>query len=129
MKLLYFLGMLTLLSWACSPAREVPKTSARVAFSSQDSTEYEIYIDDLRFDQWYLLNYSEPKDHSNDYYHSKNLVAVTKWNDYYRKGQYFGIIDSFINYQPQIDYGIEVNRKLYWYFKYAEEEYSMKLFW
>ncbi len=51
------------------------------------------------------------------------------WNDYYRKGKYIEIIDSYINYQLQMDYGIEVNRKLYWYFKYVSENYKVRLFW
>lgn len=115
--------------WACSPLKEASKTSATLASNSQDSTEYEVFIDDLKFDQWYLMNYSEAKDHSNEYYHSKNLVAVSNWNDYYRKGRYIQFMDSYINYEPQIDYGIEVNRKLYWYFKFVQDTYKIRLFW
>ncbi len=129
MKLLYLIGIVTMLVYACSPARNASKSAATVALSSQDSTEYEIYIDDMRFDQWYLMNYSEAKDHSDEYYRSRNLVAVPRWNDYYRQGNGIEVIDSYIDYQPQIDYGIEVNRKLYWYFKYIEEKYGIKLFW
>jgi hypothetical protein len=129
MKPLYFIAVIALLAWACSPVKEASKTSATVALSSQDSTEYEIYINDPGFDLWYQLNYSEPKDHSNDYYRSKNLVAVPRWNDYYRQGRSIDAIDSYIDYQPQIDYGIEVNRKLFWYFKYVAEKYKIQLFW
>lgn len=129
MKLLYLIGIATMLIYACSPARNTSKSAATVALSCHDSTEYEIYIDDLRFDQWYLMNYSEAKDHSDEYYRSRNLVAVPRWNDYYRQGNGIEVVDSYINYQPQIDYGIEVNRKLYWYFTYVEEKYGIKLFW
>jgi hypothetical protein len=38
------------------------------------------------------------------------------------------VIDSWINYQPQIDYGIDVNRKLYWYFRFVEDYYGIRLF-
>jgi len=53
---------------------------------------------------------------------------VANWNDYYRTGKHSQVIDSNINYQPNLDYGIEVNRKLYWYFKYVQEEYKIRLF-
>ncbi len=129
MKQVFFIGIMALMVWACSPLKEASKTSATLTYNSQDSTEYEIFIDDLKFDQWYLINYSEAKDHSNEYYHSKNLVAVSNWNDYYRKGRYMQFMDSYINYEPQINYGIEVNRKLYWYFKFVQDNYKIRLFW
>jgi hypothetical protein len=129
MKPAFFLGILSLLIWSCSPVRETARTSAVVAPNSQDSTEYELIIDDIHFEQWYLLNYSESKDRTDDYYHSKNLVAAYNWNDYYRGGKYIGIIDSYVNYEPQIDYGIELNRKLFWYFRFVQEYYKVKLYY
>ena len=129
MKLSFFIGIMALLVWACSPVKDVSKTSATLTQNSQDSTEYEILILDPRFDQWYLINYSQAKDYSNDYYRIKNLIAVGNWNDYYRKGRYSQVIDSSIDYWPNIDYGVEVNRKLYWYFKYVKNNYRISLFW
>jgi len=129
MKLSFFIGILSLLVWACSPVRDASKTSAALTQSSPDSTGYEVIIIDLRFDQWYLINYSPAKDYSNEYYRNKNLVAVANWNDFYRRGRYSLVIESDINYQPNIDYGIEVNRKLYWYFKYVYDTYGIRLFW
>ncbi len=128
MKPGFFIGMIALLMWGCSPVREVAKTSATLTQTSQDSTEYEILIIDPQFDQWYLLNYSPAKDYSKEYYRGKNLVAVTNWNDHYRSGRYSRIIESFIDYRPDVDYGIEVDRKLYWYFKYIVSTYKIRLF-
>lgn len=128
MKLSFVIGIMALMVWACSPVQNATKTSATLTQSSKDSTEYEILIIDPRFEQWYLMNYSEAKDYSNEYYRSKNQLAVANWNDYYRTGQYGRVIDSYINYQPTIDYGIEVNRKLYWYFKYIKTNYGINLF-
>jgi hypothetical protein len=129
MKPAFFLGMITLLIWSCSPVKNVSKSSAVLTPNIKDSTEYELVIIDNHFDQWYQLNYSEAKDRTDEYYHSKNLVAVYNWNDYYQRGKDIEVIDSYINYQPQIDYGIEVNRKLFWYFKYAEDYYGIRLFY
>jgi hypothetical protein len=129
MKLGFFIGIMIMLVWACSPAKDATKTSATLTQNSQDSTGYDILIIDPLFEQWYLINYSQAKDYSNEYYRSKNQIAVANWNDYYRTGQFPQVIDSYINYQPGIDYGIEVNRKLYWYFKYVKNNYRIRLFW
>jgi len=128
MKLSFVIGTMTLLIWACSPVKEASKTSATLTHNSQDSTEYEILIVDSQFDQWYFLNYNDAKDHSDDYYRTKNLIAVGNWNDYYRTGRYDRVIDATIDYHPDIAYGIEVNRKLYWYFKYFQGRYRIRLF-
>jgi len=128
MKLSILIGFMACIIMACSSAREASKTSAKLAQSSNDSTEYELIIIDARFDTWYSLNYSPAKDRFNEYYRSKNLVAVINWNDYYRNGRYGKVIDSYIDYQPSVDYGIEVNRKLYWYFQYIVESYEINLF-
>jgi hypothetical protein len=114
--------------WACSPVKEALKTSAILTQDNLDSTEYDIVIIDPGFDRWYVLNYSPAQDHSNDYYRTKNLIAVGNWNDYYRSGRYINVIDSYIDYRLDVDYGIEVNRKLFWYFKYIKSNYRVRLF-
>ena len=129
MKPSYLFGIMALLIWACSSVKPTAKTSASLIKNSQDSTEYDIVILDPQFDQWYLTNYNPAKDFSLDYYRSKNLIAVANWNNYYRSGRYTREIDSSIDYQPNIDYGIEVNRKLFWYFKYLEDNYRIRLLW
>ena len=128
MRMRLFLGMTVLFFWACSPVREVSRTSAILTQSSQDSTEYEVIINDPDFDQWYIINYSPAKDYSDEYYRGKNLVAVVNWNEYYRTGKYSGFIECYLDYRPDIDYGIEVNRKLFWYFKYLQETFKIRLY-
>jgi hypothetical protein len=129
MKRVFFLGtMIFLLAWACSPLKNASKSSALIEPDPKDSTEYDLVISDIHFDQWYMLNYSEAKDRTDEFYHSKNLVAVANWNGLFQRGQYLEVIDSWINYQPQIDYGIDLNRKLYWYFKFVEDYYGIRLF-
>jgi len=128
MKTRFFIGMIVLLIRGCSPVTKLSKTSATLTQSSQDNTEYEIQIIDPQFDQWYILNYSPAKDYSKEYYRGQNLVGVTNWNNYYNSGQYSRVIESLIDYRPNIDYGIEVDRKLYWYFKYIESEFKIRLF-
>ena len=128
MNRFFYIGILIIVVCSCSTVKEGSKPSAKLTQSGNDSTEYELIIIDPRFDTWYALNYSPAKDRFNEYYRSKNLVAVINWNDYYRNGRYGKVIDSYIDYQPSVDYGIEVNRKLYWYFQYIVESYEIHLF-
>jgi hypothetical protein len=128
MTLRFLFGISVLLIWACSPVKETAKTPAVLAQDTLDSTEYAILIDDPFFDQWYQISYSPAKDYSNDYYRHKNWVAVTSWNEYYRTGRYGWVIDSYIEFRPEIDYGIDVNRKLFWYLRYVKEKYRIRLF-
>ncbi len=127
MKRYFFIGIMALLVWACSTAKGTSKASASLVQNNQDSTKYDLVIDDIHFDQWYRLNYSAAYDHANDYYRSKDNFAVTSWNDLYNTGRYSPVIDCYIYYQPNIDYGIDLNRKLFCYFKYIQETYRIPL--
>jgi hypothetical protein len=120
--------MMALVIWSCSPAREAARTSSDLSLVGQDSTEYEIIIVDPQFDQWYLMNFTPAKDYSDEFYRSKNITGVASWNYFYNTGKYTRIIDSYLDYRPNVEYGIELNRKLYWYFRYIEESFRIKLF-
>ncbi len=122
------IGILALMVWACSPVKTASKSSAILTQKEQDSTEYGIVIIDPGFDQWYQLNYSPAQDRANDYYRTQNNIAVRNWNDYYRTGKHGNVIDSYIDYRPEVDYGIDVNRRLFWYFRYIKSEYLIHLF-
>ncbi len=124
-----FILVLALGSLACSTGRKVPAGTPSVARDSRDSTEYEIIINDPGFEKWYITNYSPAKDYPQEYYRGRNIMGVANWNEYYRSGRFTRIILNEIDYQPQIDYGIEVNRKLFWYFKYIEETDRINLMW
>ena len=127
MKRFLYFGVLALVVWTCSTPNVASKKSIAPQPVAGDSTEYELIIIDPRFDQWYIVHYSDAKDYTNEYYRGKNTMAVVNWNSFYREGKYPKVIDSYIDYQPQIDYGIEVNRKLYWYFRFVESDYKIPL--
>jgi hypothetical protein len=117
-----------MVAWSCSPSQKTG-SSERHSTIKSDSTEYEITIIDTDFDHWYLINYSPAKDYSNEYYRSKNQAAVINWNDYFTRNRYQRVIEDYIFYNNSVDYGMDVNRKLYWYFKYTEETYKIRLFY
>jgi hypothetical protein len=126
MKKLIIPLFILLLAWSCSPSLKTG-SSDKHSVIKIDSTEYEITIIDPEFDTWYLLNFSPGKDYSNEYYRGKNQVGAGNWNDYFNRGRYQRVIENYIYYDYAVDYGIEVNRKLYWYFKYTEDRFRMRL--
>lgn len=128
MKNLLIAGLLLIIAgWACSPQKESTSSASPAANVLIDSTEYEITIIDPYFDRWYLMNYSPSRDRSNGFYRSMNNIGVSNWNDYFNRGRYSHVIGSYLHYNPSVDYGIEVNRRLYWYFRFLEENYRVRL--
>jgi len=132
MKNLIFLLFVLLVAWSCSPSKKTAATGMQLTIQSDstiksDSTEYEIIIIDPEFDHWYLLQFSPAKDHSNEYYRNKNQAAVVTWNGYFNRNRYHRIIEDYIYFDNSVDYGLEVNRKLYWYFSFVEEKYRIRL--
>jgi hypothetical protein len=126
MKNILFFSLIVLLTWSCNVSQHATNLTAD-KIKILDSTDYEITIIDPEFDTWYLMNFSQGKDYSNNYYHYQNRVAVSNWNDYFTRGRYQQAINCQIFYDVSVDYGIEVNRKLFWYFTYIEENYRIRL--
>lgn len=125
-KLLVVLTGLMLFA-ACSTQQKSAGTSGLKEVKS-DSTEYGIIILDPEFEHWYLTRYTAGLDRDNEIYRMFNRTAVMNWNDYFIRGKYRNIIENRLDYDYNTDYGIEVNRKLYWYFKFVEEKYKIRLF-
>lgn len=127
MKNLFLPFLILLLTWSCSSSHKAGSSDTKTSIVI-DSTEYEITIIDSEFDLWYQLNYSPAKDRSNEYYRNKDQIGVINWNDYYNRGKHSRVIENYLYYTNSIDYGIDVNRKLFWYFKFVEDKYSIRLF-
>jgi hypothetical protein len=94
---------------------------------SADSVEYELIVIDPGFDTWL---YTKPPMwfYSNEYYAYMNRLYVSEWNYRYSTFKNHGEYDSYIEYKPETDYGLELNYKLYYYFKYFEEKHRTKLY-
>jgi hypothetical protein len=94
---------------------------------SADSTEYELIIIDPGFDTWFLTQPSREYK-SQNYYEYWNRLYVSEWNYRYSTARDKGEYDSYIDYNPRINYGLDLNYKLYYYFKYFEEKNGTKLY-
>ena len=115
---------------ACFTSKPVSKADAETARINQvekDSTQYELVIFDIKYDTF--LATQPPKEfYSDEYYHSWNIQYVTEWNIRHnnplRHGDFY---ETQIDYQPHVDYGIDLNHRLYNYFLFIEKEYGIVL--
>lgn len=94
---------------------------------SVDSIEYELIIIDPGFETW-LFTKPSKEFYSNGFYRYMNRLYVTEWNYRYTTNKNRGEYDSYIDYNPDIDYGLALNYKLYYYFKYFEEKHNTRLY-
>ena len=94
--------------------------------TSVDSLEYRLIIMDPGFDTW-LVTQPAKEFYSNEYYAQKNLFYVAEWNLRYMTASNNGLYDTYIDYNFNTDYGLDINYKLYYYFKYFEETNHVKL--
>jgi len=133
-NLVYIIVFTSLLIFSCGSQKNSSKIS-RVAEEEKpvrianDSLEYEITIFDIGFNT-YLNSIARPMSYySNQFLSSRNIIFVREWNNRARNLTQFdgNIYENVIDYQSGIDYGLEVNYKLFWYFQFAQRKYNMKL--
>lgn len=93
-----------------------------IVFEPNENNEYELIIIDPDFNRWFTLNARPIQYYSKAYYENKNRMYVSRWNELALSSvSNNSPFESYINYEPNIDYGIELNYKLFYYFKYVEE--------
>ena len=91
-----------------------------------DSIEYELLVFDTGFESWYLTR--PVQQHSHSYYRSKNIQYVSEWNNrFLSTPRYSQLLMNRIEYDPSVNYPLELDSKLYWYFIYFEETNRIKL--
>lgn len=136
MKNFLYALVLGLLIYSCSSTKERTVESeskgqnevndtVRIA---NDSLEYEIIIIDPGF-SYFLNAVARPEGyHSQPYLENKNRFLVSDYNQRVREPFRYDpdIYAQEINYDPNIDYGYDVNYKLYNYFVYLSQKYNQR---
>jgi len=96
---------------------------------ASDKTEYEIIIIEPGFNYW-LRSIAQPEGYySQSYMENRNDLYVLEWNRRVMQPQQYNpaLYELQIDYAPNIDYGYEVNYKLYNYFIYFQRKYNQRL--
>ncbi|MFW6290305.1 MAG: DUF6146 family protein [Mariniphaga sp.] len=129
--LLAFVGALSFSSCKTLKKAEAPKQEVELAENDTtengDTTEYELIVMDSRFESW-LATQPPANYHSQQYYETWNRQYVNEWNQRHDNPLRYGdFYETKIDYEPNVDYGLELNYKLYYYFLFIEEEYGITL--
>jgi len=104
----------------------IEQDTVRIA---NDKLEYEILIIEPGFNFW-LESRAKPEGYySQEFLENRNKLYVTEWNSRVLQPQRYNpnLYEMQIDYQPFIDYGYEVNYKLYNYFIYFQIHYKQQL--
>ena len=135
MKNLIYVFILGLFIYSCSStkSRDMNTSEDGAALNdtvviANDELEYEIIIIEPGF-SYFLASQAQPEGYySQSYLENKNRFLVSDYNQ--RVQQPFrydpDIYVQEINYDPSIDYGYEVNYKLYYYFVYLSRKYNQR---
>ena len=94
----------------------------------EEAPQYDLIVDEPGFETWMLTNAQPIWYYSKTYLENKNRIYVADWNE---KVIAFGarrnsLFENQINYDYSIDYGLELNYKLFNYFKFIHQKYGRR---
>ena len=134
-RLFYFLTIICL-TLNCSSSQKVADSQKQVDITEDDivtianeEVEYEITIIEPGFNTW-LRSIARPKGYyTQKYMEMHNWNFVQEWNNRVLNPQQYNprLYELQIDYQPSIDYGYDVNYKLFNYFIYFQITYKQQL--
>ncbi|MCX7547330.1 DUF6146 family protein [Xanthomarina sp. F1114] len=108
---------------------EVNITKNDTVSIANNDLEYELIIIEPGYNLW-LETRARPRGYyEQDFMETRNKRYVDAWNNRALNPQEYpsGLYESQIYYDPSIDYGYEVNYKLYNYFIYFQLTYKQQL--
>lgn len=90
--------------------------------------EYEVIIIEPGFSSW-LITQKPMSNYSQSALEIKNQSYITSWNQRVSQPIKYdtNLYEMRINYDSHLDYGLEVNYKLFMYFNYFQKKYKQKL--
>ena len=136
MKYILIIFGLTFLIYSCNTPKTTVNNNENISTEkiadtiriANEELEYEIIIIDIGFESW-LVTQKPITYYSNSYLKNKNDFYVTEWN--IRVNQPFvydpHLYEMAIDYDLHIDYGKEVNYKLFMYFQFFQQKYRQRL--
>jgi len=136
MKYLLILTLVILSIYSCTSSQKTTNSNALMQTNTANDTikianedlEYEILIIEIGFESW-LVTQKPMWYNSNNSLAIKNQFYVIEWNQRVLQPLIYNpnLYEQQINYDPTVDYGIEVNYKLYMYFQFFQQKYKQKL--
>lgn len=118
MKQLFFILITLVVFVACNSTKKLPEIT--VDIGTKDSIEYEMIVMDPGFETWFITNSKPDWYRSLDYYENWNRQYTHAWNAQLSNFSRGHLLSAPINYDDNVDYGLEINHKLFYYFQYVE---------
>jgi hypothetical protein len=88
-----------------------------------DTLEYELIIFDPHFNSWFLQNQRPMAFYEQSYLESWNVQLVSQWNHTLPSASLRSCAPTtYLDYRSNIDYGKELNYKLFYYFRYIHQQ-------
>lgn len=94
--------------------------------TQEDKLEYELIVT-LPGYEAYLVTQLPMDFYSENYYKLWNQRYVTEWNIHYHSEPQEIIFENEIYYDPMTSYGIELEYRLYHFFRFFEKTYNISL--
>ncbi len=140
LKTFGLLLVITLMTSSCGSTKEAVTITdeEKMAFNQQEGdtikiasneTEYEIIIIEPGFNFW-LQSIAKPEGYyEQSYLENRNNLYIIEWNQRVLQPLRYSpnLYELRIDYSPHVDYGYEVNYKLYNYFIYFQRKYKQRL--
>lgn len=107
---------------------EIASTNDTIKITNKD-LEYEVIIIDPGFTTW-LNSMAYPRGfYTQSYLENKNRLYINEWNNRFLQPQRYSrnLYEMNIDYDPNINYGYEVNYLIYNYMIYFQNNYRQKL--
>ena len=130
MKKLILLFSILLLTLSCSSQNNTAsqtKDDHPMQAQKNEDGEYDLEVLDTQF-SYFINAVARPMSmYSESYLKTKNQFLVSEWNSYYFSGRYRNVIESSIDYDPNINYGLKYEYKLYQVFAFVKWKYGLRL--
>jgi hypothetical protein len=115
----------SLFIWSCSSNKPLVRIEGEEQKS--DSTEYELVVSEPGFESWFVTHRKPVWFHEESYYKQFNQLYTNEWNNRVRGIENDYPFNELIDYNKINQYGIELEHKLYWYYKFMMDKYDFKL--
>ena len=133
----YYLGtflLLFILLFSCNSIKTIDQKTTSGTISdtvriANEELEYEVIIIDAQYSSWLYTNARPRNYYSKSFLESRNRVWLLEWNRRTMNPSQYNpnLYEMTVNYDPNVDYGYEVNYLIYNYLVFFQNRYNQPL--
>ncbi len=93
------------------------------AEEEEDTTEYRLVIFSAAFEGWFQRTHQPKEFYSQSYLEEWNKQLTDQWNRHIHSARRRECIpDTYIEYEKDVDYGKELNHRLFYFYRFMHEQ-------